>query len=55
MIERRREYTVFGFDLDERKDQVVCNASTLALAMTDEARRELRCKPGDFHHFVKRQ
>ena len=35
-IERRRECT----DLDEREEQVVCHASALALAMTDEARRE---------------
>ena len=39
-IERRREYTVFGFDSGEREEQVVCHASALALAMTDEARRE---------------
>ena len=39
-IERRREYTVFGFDLGEREEQVVCHTSTLALAMTDEAGRE---------------
>ena len=38
-IERRRKFTVFGFDLDEKKEQVVCHASALALAMTDEARR----------------
>ena len=37
-IERRREYTVFGFDLGEREEQVVCHAS--ALAMTDEACQE---------------
>ena len=37
---RRREYTVFRFDLGEREEQVVCHASALALAMTDEARRE---------------
>ena len=35
-IERRRECT----DLGEREEQVVCHASVLALAMTDEARRE---------------
>ena len=35
-IERRRECT----DLGEREVQVVCHASVLALAMTDEARRE---------------
>ena len=40
-IERRREYIVFGFDLGEREEQVVCHASALALAMTDEARREV--------------
>ena len=39
-IERRREYTVFGFDLGDREEQVVCHASALALAMTDETRRE---------------
>ena len=39
-IERRRECTVFGFDLGEREEQVVCHASALVLAMTDEARRE---------------
>ena len=37
-MEQRREYTVFGFDLGEREEQVVCLASALALAMTDEAR-----------------
>ena len=35
-IERRRECT----DLGEREEQVVCHYSPLALAMTDEARRE---------------
>ena len=39
-IERRRECTDLGLDLGERKEQVVCHASALALAMTDEARRE---------------
>ena len=39
-IERSREYTVFGFDLGEKEVQVVCHGSALALAMTDEARRE---------------
>ena len=39
-IERRREYTVFGFDLGEREEQVFCHSSDLALAMTDKARRE---------------
>ena len=34
-IEHRREYTVFGFNLGEREEQVVCHASALALAMTD--------------------
>ena len=38
---RRSEYTVSGLDLGEREEQVVCHASALALAMTDEAcRRE---------------
>ena len=39
-IGRRRECTDLGFDLGEREKQVVCPASALALAMTDEARRE---------------
>ena len=39
-IERRRECTDLGLDLGEREEQVVCHASALALAMTDEARRE---------------
>ena len=39
-IERRRECTDLGLDLDEREEQVVCHASALALEMTDEARRE---------------
>ena len=34
--ERRREYTELGLDLGEREEQVVCHASALALAMTDE-------------------
>ena len=38
-IERRREYTDLGLDLGE-KEQVVCHVSALALAMTDEVRRE---------------
>ena len=39
-IERRRECKDLGLDLGEREEQVVCHASALALAMTDEARRE---------------
>ena len=39
-IERRIESTDLGLDLGEREVQVVCHASALALAMTDEARRE---------------
>ena len=39
-IERRRECTDLGLDLGEKKEQVVCHASALALAMTDEAHRE---------------
>ena len=39
-IERKRECTDLGLDLGEREEQVVCHASVLALAMTDEARRE---------------
>ena len=41
-IEPRREYTDLGFDLGEREEQDVCHASVLALAMTDEARREAK-------------
>ena len=33
---QRKRYT----DLGEREEQVACHASTLALATTDEARRE---------------
>ena len=36
----RREYTDLGLDLGEREEQVVCYASALALAMTDEAHQE---------------
>ena len=39
-IERRREHTDLGLHLGEREEHVVCHASVLALAMTDEARRE---------------
>ena len=39
-IERKRECTDLGLDLGEREEQVVYHASVLALAMTDEARRE---------------
>ena len=38
--ERRREYTHLGLDLGEREEQVACHASALALAMTDDARRQ---------------
>ena len=41
VIERKIEYTDFWFDLSEREEQVVYHASALALAMTDEARREV--------------
>ena len=39
---QRREYTDLGLDLGEREEQVICHASAsaLALAMTDEARRQ---------------
>ena len=37
-IERRREYAIFGFDLGESEEQVVCHASVSVLAMTDKAR-----------------
>ena len=41
MIEGRRECTDLGLDLGKREEQeVVCHASALALAMTDELRRE---------------
>ena len=36
----KKEYIDLGLDLGEREEQVVCHASALALAMTDEARRE---------------
>ena len=39
-IERRRECTDLGLDLQEREEQIVCHTSALALATTDEARRE---------------
>ena len=39
-IKRRKEYTVFEFDLGEREEQVICHAS--ALVMTDEAHREAK-------------
>ena len=39
-IEQRRECTDFGLDLGERKEQVICHASVLASAMTDEVHRE---------------
>ena len=35
----RGEYTDFGFNLGERKEQVVCHVSALTLAMTDEVRQ----------------
>ena len=40
--EQRREYIDFELDLGERKEQIPCHASALALAlaMTDEACRE---------------
>ena len=38
--ERRRECTDLALDLGEREGQVACHASALALALTDEARRE---------------
>ena len=41
MIERRRECTDLGLDLGKSEEQVVCHASALALAMTDEARRKV--------------
>ena len=34
--ERRRGYTVLGFNLGEREEQVVCHASALALVITDD-------------------
>ena len=40
-IERRRERTDLGLNLDEREEQVICHASVLVLVMTDEARREV--------------
>ena len=35
--ERRREYTDLGLDVGKREQQVACDASALALAITDEA------------------
>ena len=51
----RREYTDLGLDLGGREEQVVCHASVLALAMTDETRRKWRCNPDDLHHVCKWQ
>ena len=39
-IEQRRECTDLGLDVGEKEEHVVCHASALALAMTDEAHRE---------------
>ena len=39
-IEWKRECTDLGLELGEKEEQVVCHASALALAMTNEARRE---------------
>ena len=38
--EQKIKYTDLGLDLGERKEQVACYASALALAMTDKTRRE---------------
>ena len=38
--ERRREYTDLRVDLGDRVEEVACHASALALALTNEARRE---------------
>ena len=38
--EQKIKYTDLELDLGERKEQVACYASALALAMTDEAGRE---------------
>ena len=38
--ERRREYMNLGLDLGKKKEQVVCHASALALAMRNQACRE---------------
>ena len=40
-MEQRREYTVLGFHLGKREEQVICHASALVLTMTDKARREV--------------
>ena len=40
VTERRREYIDVGLNLGEREEQVACHALALALAMTDDARRE---------------
>ena len=39
--ERRGKYTNLGLDLGERKKQVACHASAMALTMTDEVCREV--------------
>ena len=39
-IERKREYTDLGLDLNEREEQVACHALIFALAITKKARRE---------------
>ena len=38
--EKEPEHTDLGLDLDKREEQIACNTPALALAMTDEARRE---------------
>ena len=41
---RRRGYADLGLDLGKREEQVVCHASALPLAMTDEPLREAEMK-----------
>ena len=41
MIKWRRVCTVFGLDLGEREEQVVCHASALVLVMIDKAHQEV--------------
>ena len=53
--EQRRQYRDLGLDLGEREEQVTCHVLALALAMTDEARREAEIKPDNLHHFCEWQ
>ena len=54
-VRAKKKVHSLGFDLDKREEQVVCHASALALAMTDEARREAEMKAWRLHLFCERQ